>query len=492
MKAILTVLLSAFLLTSSARAAELSDIKRVRMENAVYELEYVNLHLLAVDNDMYLYYGWMPDDKEAWRKAAESNISELDHIRDYLRSRDMPKEMEPLRQKLAGLITSLQKIYEGVEAKEDDTIKEEYARRNRTYEEYLKSVKGVADRHLRLNDLPDGFDLKDVEARELPDIQDRERYKQALTFLENDDHFDAYAILQDLRQKYAGTAAENIILIRMGDCFADHEPYFIEWMKDYVKDENDVIKLYGAVMETGLYSPVLAEAFAKWRAKAQVWNHGFSNWSEMPNKEYNEKRMELVRTIQKHLKENPGDVWAKRQILSILNLPNINRGGAFGNSNLYHHAALFTDILEEKPESVKKNVNEMEPSEKAVSEKDLIGGENFTGRWQWEVENHEELGNAFFTLNLVQDGDQIKGDYCAVALGGGRIDCGSKDDPCKVMGAVTGNTAELKFFSCYASNYGRAEIGRVDDNLSWNVTKTPEGSGYWCPDKAELARETTQ
>ncbi len=351
------ILLSGFLLVSSAWAAELSDIKRARMENAIYELEYVNLQILAVDNDMYLFYGWMPDDKDAWRKAAESNISELDHIKDYLRSRDMPKEKDPLRQKLADLITSLQNIYAGVETKEDGAIKEEYARWNRMYEEYSKNVKGAADRYLRMDDLPNGFDLRDVEARELP-LQDQKRYKQAVVFLENDDHFDAYAILKDLRQKYAGTAAENVILIRMGDCFADYEPYFIEWMKDYVKDENDEIKLYGAVMETGLYSPVLAEAFAKWRTKAQIWNHGFSNWSEMPNKGYNEKRMELVRTIQKHLEENPGDIWAKHQILSILNLPNINRGGAFGNSNLYHHAALFTDILEEKQENVKENATD--------------------------------------------------------------------------------------------------------------------------------------
>ncbi|OGX37545.1 MAG: hypothetical protein A3C36_04855 [Omnitrophica WOR_2 bacterium RIFCSPHIGHO2_02_FULL_52_10] len=63
MKKLFSTLLSGFLLASSAHAAELSDIKRAQMESAILDYFYAGAQVAAVDNDAFLYVGWMFDDK---------------------------------------------------------------------------------------------------------------------------------------------------------------------------------------------------------------------------------------------------------------------------------------------------------------------------------------------------------------------------------------------------------------------------------------------
>jgi len=63
---------------------------------------------------------------------------------------------------------------------------------------------------------------------------------------------------------------------------------------------------------------------------------------------YNDKRRQVVEIIQKYLKENPDDAWAKHQMLQIMDIPNIERGGPFGNSNIIYYGRLFMDLEEQE------------------------------------------------------------------------------------------------------------------------------------------------
>jgi hypothetical protein len=352
MKKISIFLFLGFFFISRVHAAELSDIQRTRIENGIYELEYAGLQLRAVDIDMSFFYGWIPDDKEAWQGVSKDSISELNNIKTQLISRDLPMEIAPLRQEFIGLISALQAIYEGVEKREDKVIEEEYGRWNRMYEEYLNKANNIIERHALMEDLPDNFSALDMEIVVTDNEKDREIYKQAVGLIKGKNFDKAYEQLKILKEKYKGTVFEGCILLRMADCLlisgSDLD------LGEKVSEAESGLELLAQVITNGRYYPVLDEAFAKWRTYDQMFNHGSSNWSEIPNKEYNEKRMEIVRTIQKYLSEKPKDAWAKYQILSILNLPNIERGGPYGNSNINHYAELFTDILEKRQKEKEK------------------------------------------------------------------------------------------------------------------------------------------
>ena len=68
------------------------------------------------------------------------------------------------------------------------------------------------------------------------------------------------------------------------------------------------------------------------------------NMPDIPNKKYNEKRWRTVQIIKQYLKSNPDDIWAKSQVDLLLNLPNIQRGGAFGNEGLMHQGIFHSNI----------------------------------------------------------------------------------------------------------------------------------------------------
>jgi hypothetical protein len=101
-----------------------------------------------------------------------------------------------------------------------------------------------------------------------------------------------------------------------------------------VSDDEKGLALLSDIIDNQEYSPILDEAFYKWRIQTQVQNYGLSNMSLIPNLQYNLKRWQVINTIKQYLRTNPTDVWANAQIDLLLDLPNINRGGAFGNDSL--------------------------------------------------------------------------------------------------------------------------------------------------------------
>lgn len=88
-----------------------------------------------------------------------------------------------------------------------------------------------------------------------------------------------------------------------------------------------------AVMHSATYRRDWATAFDIWRTEMQSGFFGQSNWSLIPNAEYNTVRFTLVARLRAHLDHHPDDTEARIQLDDLLTLPNIRRGGLFGNSN---------------------------------------------------------------------------------------------------------------------------------------------------------------
>lgn len=319
----------------------------LKAEQNIYDLEYASLQVEAVENDVYFCYGWQPEKKRYWRKITRKSIKKLDEIKDNLQAIDMDEAMIPLQQDLIILISELQKIYKGMEKKDRKLIDEEYANYYVKGSEYIAKLQEAIDQYIDLETwikelFNDNFDIKELESQSIGDMQDKELYKKGYDLLKDYKHFEAFQIFKGLLAKYKNTPAEVYLVLHKADCLAADS---VDMMQRLPKEEKeDPVALYASLIDSGDYSPVLDEAFIRWRTKYQEHNHGVSNWSEIPNEFYNEKRWEVVNTIKRYLEKNPNDLWAKYQIMQIMDYPDIVRGGVMGNTNLNYLGALFMDL----------------------------------------------------------------------------------------------------------------------------------------------------
>ncbi|MBD2767969.1 hypothetical protein IC235_08695 [Hymenobacter sp. BT664] len=111
--------------------------------------------------------------------------------------------------------------------------------------------------------------------------------------------------------------------------------------------------------------------------------------------------------------------------------------------------------------------------------------QNYSGIWRYEFSSKEnELLNISFQLNLIQDKDIIKGQYCAVSRGGRRIDC-DIDKNYNIYGKIINNVAYIDFTGFYdAKAKGKAILYLDNGNLFWEIVSV-KGEIY-APVKAVL------
>jgi len=111
----------------------------------------------------------------------------------------------------------------------------------------------------------------------------------------------------------------------------------------------------------------------------------------------------------------------------------------------------------------------------------------FSGDWWAEGDGWS------FNLALEQEGNKLKGRYCAVAQNGNRIDCDPDKD--NIRGDVKGSESEVAFDSYYGEgmgkrggNVGKAKISIRGNKLEWIVIESPKNTYYYCPNKAILEK----
>lgn len=94
----------------------------------------------------------------------------------------------------------------------------------------------------------------------------------------------------------------------------------------------DVIE---GLLDDGRYSPYLFFLWRVWRCGVQLRDgqYGPSTWAPIPNKMFNEKRLDLATTTLNYLKEHRDDAIAINQFLMTATLTNIMRFGQFPTGN---------------------------------------------------------------------------------------------------------------------------------------------------------------
>jgi len=308
------------------------------------DIRFVELQIEAVTIDMHRYLGWLPEEKEMLKKASVRAINSLEVIRDYLQQFSFTERLKDLKDTSLAITDMLIQIYDGIELKEREDIKESFAEFNDVYSPYSAQFGKAVREDGPVKKLAENFDSKMEEGKFAQNQQDRQVYLNAAELIQEQRFGQAYKDLTSLKEKYTDTIFESCVELRISDCLLMAEP---NNQSDSIFDPERGMALLSDILEAGEYSPVLFDAFYKWRTQTQSLSYGMSNLSEIPNWQYNLKRWQAVQTIRQYLKINPDDIWANTQVSLLLNLPNINRGGPFGNDNISYLRKLYTNIESE-------------------------------------------------------------------------------------------------------------------------------------------------
>lgn len=107
--------------------------------------------------------------------------------------------------------------------------------------------------------------------------------------------------------------------------------YYTHFVGFYNVDMNVIEEL----LNDGRYSSYLFFLWRVWRCGVQLRNsnYGPSTWSPIPNKVFNEKRLDLAKTTLNYLTEHRDDAIAVNQFLMTAMLSNIMRFGQFSTGN---------------------------------------------------------------------------------------------------------------------------------------------------------------
>lgn len=304
------------------------------VDDDVHLLRHHELKIGEVEIEMAYFLGWQPGEKQDMESAVREAVAKLDDIKKSLLELSLPEELDGARDYYVLIADGLKNIYSGIEEKTQELIDKEFEDLDKNAsEKHAKVVSPVFDSYRQSEKLPESFDIMAEEARFANTEEDRNEYLSITKLIDSKKYKDAYDRLAKLRAQYKGTAFEQCILLRMSDCLIMDDSDF----GNVLEGE----ELLSEIVNSKQYHPVLFESFAKWRSVYQSNNHGMSNFSEIPNDEYNEKRWKIVQLVKEYAKQNPDDLWAKKQVIALLETLNIHRGGMFGNSNLISYAQFY-------------------------------------------------------------------------------------------------------------------------------------------------------
>ena len=324
------------------------------MEEYIDEFPILALKIDEVNTDMHYFLGWDFENKEYMQKQSVESIEKFDSFKTQLDELSLPIELWVLRDKMKAYINALESVYTGIEAKDTEILDKEFAAIDKPIMEYVAELRKVVSQYNSLDDF-NNEELKSIdEENKLADNdEDRQKYKQAVDLIKARKFTQAYDILKLLAAKYKNKDFRYCLLLRQSDCllFTDSkvakkiDKQVSESEKETVNSTEQGLLMLTEIVNAKVYLPILSVAFYKWRTMEQHYNGGASNMSVIPNDEYNVKRWEIVKLLQNRLKDYPQERWARIQTMLLLDLSNINRGGPYGNTNLIHHAQLYTDIL---------------------------------------------------------------------------------------------------------------------------------------------------
>ena len=336
MKSMFIIILFILIFSLSLTNAETKMLVKPNssMDYDINEISFLGLQFNAVVMDMYLFTGWGIDEKEGIRQESIKAVKQLDSLKEEASSLNIDKNLDPLRKTLVEAIENYKEIYKGIDKKDIQKAQNQLADfwgkytndSAKIYERFDFSL--IKKRLSQANESLPVFTNKNLEGL----------YRKGIALMNQKKYLLSFNIFSQLKNK---TNKEDIaydyVILNLCDVVGKSDDDHINaTLEDIIKNSEEILSKN--------YSPLFYEFFIRWRTNKQTMEHGMSNWSEIPNWEYNIKRKELINKIKQYLVKNPQDVWAYKQIRDLNDFNNIQRGGAYGNDNLMINAQLYFDI----------------------------------------------------------------------------------------------------------------------------------------------------
>lgn len=142
-------------------------------------------------------------------------------------------------------------------------------------------------------------------------------------------------------------------------------------------------------------------------------------------------------------------------------------------------------IISCKGQVSEKNVGNDTRPETTVVSRAVPDARSISGEWHYEKTVPEnELLNRTFDLRLVFDGSTVRGQYCAIARNGGKIDCRDEEE-FNMEGTLKGDTAIVSFKGFFNTKAkGKARLYLYNNQLIWEILES--AGEIYAPKQAAL------
>ncbi len=306
-------------------------------EDALDELMMLYYDADSTVVDVLKYLGWMKEDTEGLRETAKEGKEELAKLKKQVLALDVPERLKGLKKDFIELLDKLSRFYSVLEkeAPKDKEVQQAYNEFVDSFDKYIKEIHDAfyippEEEEIRKN--RDEYLKREME--KFFSQEDRKVLEEILTLINDIKFSEAYKKWKVLDGKYKEGCAKSIL---------DFYKAEILWLAEDEKigPVEDAINIWQSIIGRGEYLPFLSDVFLWWRTSYQAFYGGVSNYSNIYNRLYNQKRREVIKTIKAYLKRDPGDKWARYQLGEILFLPNVLRGGAFGNTTIGYMGVLY-------------------------------------------------------------------------------------------------------------------------------------------------------
>ena len=160
----------------------------------------------------------------------------------------------------------------------------------------------------------------------------------------------AEGMVIDKFQHYLDASEEEQVQVMLGELAtcSDFDEQCSLWRNWANSDKSDIddewlLAVGRALMESGNYSPILHRIWITWRAISQGLYFGSSRDSSIPNQYYNEYRKMCYVSSLKRIEKHPEDVYAMNCAAAIGGRTNMNRFGQnyFGNEAMIERAMMM-------------------------------------------------------------------------------------------------------------------------------------------------------
>lgn len=144
----------------------------------------------------------------------------------------------------------------------------------------------------------------------------------------------AEALAMDKFQHYLDASQDDqvrVMLKELASCknFDEQCSLWRNWTncEKSIGDDDWIIAVGCALMESGNYSPILSDIWLTWRALVQGMYYGHSRTSSIPNHYYNNYRQMCYAACLKRIESHPDDIYAMFCATVLGNRTNMNRFG---------------------------------------------------------------------------------------------------------------------------------------------------------------------